>query len=146
MVPAPGQVESERASRAPAGVEADHRVSLVYDGLCAFCIRSLRPLQAIDFRGRLVLHDATDRAAVLERFPQLAEEDLDTAMYVVDAAGRSYRGFYAFRRIARALPLLWPLVPLVHLPGAGFVGERVYALIARNRSQLGCRLDPPADA
>lgn len=130
----------------PAATKDDHGLAVVYDGLCVFCLRSLRLLRVLDFRGRLVLHDANERAAVLVRFPQLAGADLDEAMYVVDASGRAYRGFYAFRRIARALPLLWPLVPLAYLPGAGFAGERVYALIARNRSQLGCRLEPPADA
>ncbi len=124
----------------------DHQLEVVYDGLCVFCRRSLRVLGALDLRGRLVLHDANAPVEVLRRFPQLATADLDQAMYVVDPSGRTYRGFYAFRRIARALPLLWPLVPLAYLPGAGFAGERVYALIARNRSQLGCRLEPPADA
>jgi predicted DCC family thiol-disulfide oxidoreductase YuxK len=115
-------------------------LDVVYDGLCRFCIRSLAVVQALDLRGALRLHDANDRAAVLERFPMLRDADLDAEMYVVDGAGRPYGGFHAFRRIARALPLAWPLVPLLYLPGMSAAGTRVYALVARNRRQLGCRV------
>jgi len=115
-------------------------VDVVYDGLCRFCIRSLALVQAIDTRSALRLHDANDRSAVLERFPALRDADFDAAMYAVDADGRTYEGFYAFRRIAHALPLAWPLVPLLHLPGAGALGSRAYALVARNRRRLGCRV------
>jgi predicted DCC family thiol-disulfide oxidoreductase YuxK len=117
------------------------KVDVVYDGLCLFCVRSLRVVRALDVWDVLRLHDANDRAAVLLRFPTLAESDLDEAMYAVDDRGRSYRGFYAFRRIAWTSPLQWPLVPLLYLPGAKNVGERAYALIARNRRRLGCRID-----
>jgi predicted DCC family thiol-disulfide oxidoreductase YuxK len=121
-------------------------VAVVYDGLCLFCIRSLKVVRALDLRRRLELHDANARADVLSRFPQLADADLDDAMYVVDGRGRVYRGFYAFRRIARAVPPLWPLLPLAYVPGVPVLGERVYASVARNRSRLGCRVDPPLDA
>jgi predicted DCC family thiol-disulfide oxidoreductase YuxK len=117
------------------------KVAVVYDGLCLFCIRSLRVLRAIDTRGRLEFHDANERDRVVSRFPVLDGVDLDAAMYAVDAGGRAYAGFYAFRRIARELPPAWLLLPLLHFPGMGFVGSRVYGLIARNRSRLGCRVD-----
>ena len=35
--------------------------------------------------------------------------------------------------MAPVLPLCWPIVPLLWLPGVAFVGRRVYAFIARNR-------------
>jgi predicted DCC family thiol-disulfide oxidoreductase YuxK len=119
-------------------------IDVVYDGLCLFCIRSLRVVRALDVRHTLAFHDANERARVLARFPELRDADLDDAMFVVDERRRVYRGFYAFRRIARSTPLTWPLVPLLHLPGVGLLGERVYALVARNRSRLGCRVDDTA--
>jgi len=115
-------------------------IDVVYDGLCRFCIRSLAVVRLLDLQGVLRLHDANDRAQVLRRFPMLRDVDLDAEMYVVDEQGRAYAGFYAFRRLARALPLAWPLVPLLHLPGVSAVGTRVYALVARNRRRLGCRV------
>ncbi len=116
-------------------------IDIVYDGLCTLCIRSLRVVRALDRRGALRLHDANDREGVVTRFPQLRGADLDDAMYAVDDAGRVYRGFYAFRRVFRVLPLAWWLVPWLYLPGARFVGERVYDLVARNRSRIGCRVE-----
>jgi predicted DCC family thiol-disulfide oxidoreductase YuxK len=71
----------------------------------------------------------------------LGNADLDLAMWAVDSDGRSYRGFYAFRLIARRIPLLWWMVPLLYLPGVAPIGVRTYALVARNRSRLGCRVD-----
>ena len=119
------------------------RHAVVYDGLCLFCIRSLRVVRALDVRHTLRFLDSNDRRGVLAELPMLADADLDDAMYVVDDRGRSYRGFHAFRRIARTSPLLWPFVPLLYLPGVAPLGERVYALVARNRRHLGCRIDAP---
>jgi predicted DCC family thiol-disulfide oxidoreductase YuxK len=119
-------------------------VHLVYDGLCLFCIRSLRVVRALDVRHVLEFHDANDCVQVLERFPQLARVDLDAAMYAVDARERVYAGFYAFRRIAWTTPLLWWLLPILYFPGFHIVGVKAYALIAENRSRMGCRVDPKA--
>jgi predicted DCC family thiol-disulfide oxidoreductase YuxK len=116
-------------------------VSVIYDGLCLFCLRSLRVVRALDVRRALEFHDANDREAVLGRYPALAGVDLDAAMYAVDARGRVYQGFYAFRRIAWTTPFEWWLLPLLYLPGVSFVGERVYGLVARNRPRLGCRVE-----
>jgi predicted DCC family thiol-disulfide oxidoreductase YuxK len=123
-----------------AGV-TEATVDVVYDGLCLLCQRSMRTLQALDVRRRLAYHDANDRTVVLERFPGLLGEDLDAAMYAVDRSGRTYRGFHAFRRIAWTTPFGWPLLPLLYFPGMSFIGERAYAVVARNRSRMGCRVD-----
>jgi predicted DCC family thiol-disulfide oxidoreductase YuxK len=117
------------------------KVGLVYDGLCLFCIRSLRVVDALDIRNALEFYDANDRAVVLLRFPQLATFDLDAAMYVVDQRGRVYAGFYAFRRIAWTSPLVWWLLPVLYFPGVSLAGTRLYALIAGNRTRLGCRVE-----
>jgi predicted DCC family thiol-disulfide oxidoreductase YuxK len=120
------------------------RLDVVYDGLCRFCIRSIRVIRSLDVLRRVAFHDANDREAVAAAFPALADADLDDAMYAVDARGRRYRGFYAFRRLAWALPPVWWLIPLLYVPGVSFVGERIYGYIARNRSRLGCRVDDAA--
>ena len=118
-------------------------VAVVYDGLCLLCIRSIGVLRATDVRGRLTFHDASDRATVLGAFPALRGADLDDAMYAVDQRGHVYRGFFAFRRLAWTTPFGWLLLPVLYLPGAGRVGQRVYELIARNRTRIGCRVDGP---
>ena len=121
------------------------KVHVVYDGLCLFCIRTLRVVRAFDVRHVLEFHDANDRSAVLTRFPQLASVDLNAAMYVVDGSERIYAGYDAFRRIARSTPFGWWLLPLLHFPGARTVGDRVYGFVAHNRSRMGCRVEDGAE-
>jgi predicted DCC family thiol-disulfide oxidoreductase YuxK len=117
------------------------QLDVVYDGLCRLCIRSLRVVRALDRRAVLVFHDSNEREPVLDRFPQLRDADLDDAMYAVDADGRVYRGFYAFRRVFRALPLGWWALPLFQLASVGGVGERAYDFVASRRGRIGCRID-----
>jgi predicted DCC family thiol-disulfide oxidoreductase YuxK len=125
-------------------------VDVIYDGLCGFCVRSIRFARALDARGILRYHDANDRAEVDGRFAELADADFDNAMFVVDRERRVYRGFFAVRRIARALPLMWPLLALLYFPGSGWAGPKVYAWVARNRRRFGCESDvcalPPHDS
>ena len=113
----------------------------IYDGDCAFCTRSLNILGLADVQHRIERHDARRRDLVLARFPQLAGADLDDAMFVVDPDGRVYRGYFAFKRLLRGLPLAWPLLLCFFIPGADVVGPRVYAWVARNRRRFGCASD-----
>ena len=113
-------------------------VDVIYDGACGFCRRSLAVAQRLDTGGRLRLHDGTDREMVRTRFPELADADLDEAMFAIDARRQVTRGFFAFRRLAWESPLTWPLLPLFYAPGASLVGPRVYAWVARNRRRFGC--------
>jgi predicted DCC family thiol-disulfide oxidoreductase YuxK len=120
---------------------------VIYDDECGFCIRSLKVLRAMDIGGQLRFYGAShfrrqpDSHGTPEgsdRFPELATADLDSAMFAVAPDRIVTRGFFAVRRIAREVPLLWPLLPLLHLPGSGIVGPRVYAWVARNRGRFGC--------
>src|SRR5262249_39062754 len=47
--------------------------------------------------------------------------------------GKAYRGFYGYRRIASALPALWPLAPWLFLPGISSLGASIYGSMARKR-------------
>ena len=121
---------------------------VVYDGRCGFCVRSLKVCRALDVRGALSFHDATAREEVLVRFPELVHADFDNAMFVVAPDHSVTRGFFAFRRIARESPLMWPFLPLLYFPGSSAIGPRVYAWVARNRRRFGCESEvcevPPA--
>jgi len=119
-------------------------IHIIYDGQCTFCIRALRIVKALDVWRVLRFHDGRDRASVEARFPALRGADLDAAMFAIAEPGRTYRGFFAFRRVAWGSPLTWPFLPLFYFPGARWLGPVVYAWVARNRSSLGCRapVDP----
>ena len=114
---------------------------LIYDGQCGFCVRSLKVCRALDVRGAFHYHDATARDEVLVRFPELVHADFENAMFALAPDRSVTRGFFAFRRIAWESPLMWPILPLFYVPGAGWIGSRVYAWVARNRRRLGCESD-----
>jgi predicted DCC family thiol-disulfide oxidoreductase YuxK len=111
---------------------------VIYDGQCGFCIRSLRICKALDLRHALRFHDANQRAEIAAQFPELAHADVENAMFTVTDDRRVHRGFFAFRQIALAAPLMWPLLPLLYLPGSAWIGPVIYAWVARNRSRFGC--------
>ena len=123
---------------------------VIYDDECAFCVRSLSVCRALDVGRRLRFHGATrvrpkTRAAgggsvpdESPMFPELATADLENAMFAVAPDRTVTRGFFAFRRIAREVPLMWPLLALLYFPGSRGLGPRVYAWVARNRGRFGC--------
>jgi len=117
-------------------------VDVIYDTNCALCRRVLRLVQTADVTRALRFHASSDVDGVARLAPELSQADLDEAMYALDGDGRRYRGFFAFRRIVIATPLLWPLLVLLYFPGSGWLGSRVYAWVAANRHRLGCRFDP----
>jgi predicted DCC family thiol-disulfide oxidoreductase YuxK len=116
-------------------------LNIIYDGECGFCRRSLAVARRVDVGRRLQFHDANDRESIRAAFPELGDADLDDAMFAVDETRQVTRGFFAFRRLAWESPFTWPLLPLFYMPGAGVVGPRVYALVARNRRRFGCEAE-----
>jgi len=83
----------------------------------------------------------------LEREPALtatagvATHQARHAIHVRDATGQVRRGFFAFRELARALPALWPVLPLLYFPSANRAGPWLYDLVARNRGRQVCRVE-----
>jgi predicted DCC family thiol-disulfide oxidoreductase YuxK len=117
---------------------ASGRIEILYDGRCPLCRRTVAVLGALDLFDRLACLDfrtldvSSYNAA---RGLALTPADLDREMYVVEGR-RAFTGFFGYRRIARQLPALWPVLPLLYLPGVAFLGCRVYAYIARERLRL----------
>ncbi len=110
---------------------------VIYDGHCRFCSGQVRNLYRLDWPsgGRLSflsLHDPR----VTERYPDLTTEQLMQQMYVVDRKGRRHGGSEAVRYLSRRLPLLWPFVPLLHLPGTAGLWRWGYHQVAKRRYQL----------
>jgi DCC1-like thiol-disulfide oxidoreductase len=94
------------------------RPKIIYDGDCGFCRFSVRVLQVMDLWGKL------------EYIPGpkgMSEMRLDFS------DGRTYGGFFAFRRLVWILPMLYPMILIVYFPGAGILGPLVYRWIGRNR-------------
>jgi predicted DCC family thiol-disulfide oxidoreductase YuxK len=119
------ELGADRASAVTAGLlDQRPRLSVYYDGRCLLCVRTITLLVGLDWLKRLEPVDA----AVDGKRPQ--------ALVTSDGA-RRHDGFYAFRRIARALPPLWPTLPLAYFPGVAPLGIRVYDRVAANRGRTG---------
>ncbi|OUT62357.1 MAG: hypothetical protein CBB71_02075 [Rhodopirellula sp. TMED11] len=123
---------------------------VIFDGQCNFCIGQVSNLRRLDRLGRrlsfLSLHDPR----VGERYPELTQDDLMRQMYVVDGRPEvdtpadAHGGGDAIRYLSRRLPLLWPVMPLLHLPGTAGLIRWAYKQVAKRRYQIaGKRSDGP---
>lgn len=101
-----------------------YKVSIVYDGSCGFCKRSIEKLKVMDLWGRLT---CTPSSQALDE------------LKLIDM-GRVYGGFDAFRRLCHLLPMLYPMLLLVYLPGVAWIGRWCYGCIAANRH---CKVKKP---
>ena len=111
----------------------EEKSRLIYDGHCPFCVRSVRRLKKLDLFGDLVLIDfhAVEDPSRIDRC--LTPEMCQSELQLLTKDGKRHGGFYAFRRLSRILPLLWPLVPILYFPGIQTIGSAVYARIAKRR-------------
>ena len=81
----------------------------------------------------LSLHDPE----VYERYPELTHDQLMRNMVVVDRAGRRHVGAAGLRQLARVIPRLWWLVPILYLPGTLPLWQWLYSQVASRRYRLG---------
>lgn len=118
---------------------ADSRLTVLYDGDCAFCSWTVRQIDRIDrgthFRLVPLEEAATDRHGQLNAVA--AAYPLPEAVHVVAHDGSVHAGGDALIEIFRRLPggtlvSLWS-----RLPGARSLAGAVYAAVARNRETLG---------
>jgi predicted DCC family thiol-disulfide oxidoreductase YuxK len=113
-------------------------LEIIYDGTCPHCVRSMTLVAYLDWFQRIRYLDFTDWATVSKIYPQLDRQACVDEMHVIDTrTGKTYKGFFAFRRIAWEIPPLLPLIPLFSLPGVSIPGRRFYSLVANNRLRLG---------
>lgn len=112
------------------------RGRVLYDGACPLCRRSIALLRKLDWFGRLEYVDVRDSLGSLLCQEPVASAPLLEQMHLLTPDGRWHRGFEAFRWLAWRLPALWPLAPLLYLPGVPWLGQRCYLWIARNRFHL----------
>ena len=119
-------------------MKAPPSLDIIFDGQCAFCRRVLRMIARLDWRRQIRFYDGRDESCVARLFPMLRQSDLERAMYAVSEHGEVFRGFFAFRRLVWPVAALWPMLILFYLPGASFIGVRVYDWVSWHRHELGC--------
>ena len=101
-----------------------------YDGGCGFC-RSVAAVAArLDILGRV---SWVPYQSLTTPPNGLTWEDLERSAHLETEQGGLHEGFHAFRRLTLLLPALWPLAPLLWLPGVPSLGTALYRWVARNR-------------
>ena len=110
---------------------------VLYDGDCPLCQRSVAVVKKLDWLGRLAYGNARDTDRLPPSAVPLDPQRMLEEMHVVTPdRRRAFAGFRAFRWIAWRLPALWPVAPLLYLPGVPWLGNRVYRWVAKNRFGL----------
>ena len=113
-----------------------HRATALYDGNCSLCIYAKNALARLDIFQKIEFLDFRD-PAVISRFPNVNPTAAHAEIHVVTRTGKIYRGFDGIRFMARFIPPFWPILPLLYLPGARWLGSRVYEWLARHRFIFG---------
>jgi predicted DCC family thiol-disulfide oxidoreductase YuxK len=132
-----------RLTRQRAGQQ---KYSVIYDGPCGLCQRTIGVISGLDLFGRVEFLDAVnDWSNIQKRFPGLDREQCLTDMQVVTPNGKQYGGFYAYRSLARVLPLGWLVLPFLYLPGLASLGAWIYRTVASRRHQGTCMISPRAN-
>lgn len=128
-------IEPERV--APDGAGLPGRWTVLYDGDCSFCRRTVRRLQRLDRDDRLALVPYQDRE-VAESFDWLSSDALAEALHVVSPAGEVWTGARAVERLVPLLRGGRVAALMFRLPLVRAIADRVYRWVARNRHRLGC--------
>jgi len=109
--------------------------TVLYDGDCPICTRSVEELEKWDRDGVLEMVPIQD-PEVPERFPGLSRRALEESIHLVGADGKVWTGAAAVEELMGILPRWRWLSWLFHLPLVRPLGTRVYRWVARNRHRL----------
>jgi len=124
-------IEQRQESHAARG-----RAVLLYDGRCGFCLESIKRLRVLDLFGWVDPLDFHTQPDLAKLNPALTPQRCRSEMVLLEPNGRVSGGFEAFRRMAPHLPMVWPLVPVLYVPGMRWLGTRIYRWIATHRYLL----------
>ena len=114
--------------------EQPRHLTLVFDGACGFCTRSVRLLETLD-RNRRVKAVPFQKSGVPVSMGLTVEECEETA-WAIAPDGRRYRAAEAVNAaVAVAFGTTVPLL-LYSLPGIKQLQDLVYSQVASNRDRL----------
>lgn len=122
-------------SRPTPDTFAPTRPVVIYDGECSFCRKQIMrigrraPAETFEFV-------PLQNADLIDRFPQLYGEDLESALHVIETDGTIHAADAAVYRIARRVPGWSRWTWLYHVPGARPLFRFVYRWISSHRGRL----------
>jgi predicted DCC family thiol-disulfide oxidoreductase YuxK len=110
-------------------------LTMIYDGNCGFCVRSMAWLLAFDGLRQIAIRNfGTDPSPIVN------DAQLEKALYTVRPGGPPLSGFEAYRYAVLRVPGLWWLIPLFYLPlFSRLLGRPIYDWVAANRGRLSSK-------
>lgn len=109
--------------------------TVVYDGECGICRRSVALLRDWDTRGRLELLPF-QAEGVMDRYADIDEIEFRKAVQVIAPDGRHWSGADAVEKALARTPKGRCIAWIFRLPFARPIARRVYRWVARNRSKV----------
>jgi len=103
-------------------------LTVYFDSECAFCQWSRRVLQRFDGGESLRFIDYREC-----RMAPYSQAEMAGAMHVLDPDGAWFGGYDAFLRIAKGLPQLHWVCPVLALRPVRWIGRIIYRLVATGR-------------
>lgn len=122
-----------RAIRATWNRKPKQPIIVLFDGRCGFCRKTIFLLSVADWLHHLKFMNYHDAHVHQTYAPRVTLAALNEEMHAVLRDGRIVKGFFAFRAVSWHIPVLWPIAPLLSLPGIPRIGMWVYRRIASHR-------------
>lgn len=119
------------------GEPGDAPWTVVYDGECRVCIRSVNLLRDHDRYGRFELV-AYQSQGVMDRFPDITPAAFEASVQLIGPDGRRWEGADAVAKIFSLTPRTRILAWLFRIPLVRPIARRAYRLFARHRARFGC--------
>ena len=113
--------------------KSKNRWTVYYDGECALCLHLVRWFVLADIFRQIEWKPYQCLTALPKG---LTWKGLSEACYLDVGHDTLREGFDAIKLILVKLPLLWPLMVLMWVPGVQIPGRWVYRWVARNRGSI----------
>jgi acetyl esterase len=112
---------------------ADDRLTLVYDGECAFCVRLAAWVERWD-SGRRITVRPNQEAGLIEKLG-LSREEVARASWAVEPGGGKFEGAAGINRVWRELGGRWAVLAwLYRVAPVRWVEDRYYDRVAKRRA------------
>lgn len=113
------------------------RYTLVYDGECRVCSRSVNVLRKLD-SGEDIEIVPSQAAGVMARFPWIPPRAFTESIQLIGPGNETWQGAAAVEHVLSVLPRAKWVAWIFRIPVVRSLADRFYRWFARNRYRLGC--------
>ena len=106
---------------------------VLYNGNCSLCKKAVKKIEFMDWLKRVTPLNALDRDLLAKHGLSFPEHELMQDIHVVRGT-EVFRGYEGYRVIAKRLPLLWIVWPLLYIWPITYFGRKTYRHVADSRT------------